>query len=42
MTPEEAQRAYDEAPDEPLSPERVEEIVAHATGKGPHPGRRDG
>lgn len=33
LTPEEADRAYDEAPEEPLSPERIAEIVAYATAE---------
>lgn len=34
LSPEEAQAAYDAAPEVPLSEERIDEIVAYATGKG--------
>lgn len=41
LTPEEAQRAYDLAPDVPLTQERIDEIVRFATGShepfGPWP-----
>jgi hypothetical protein len=35
MTPEEAQKAYDEAPEVPISEERIDEIVDYATRLGP-------
>ncbi len=35
LTPEQAQKAYDEAVPIPLSPERIEEIVDYATREEP-------
>jgi hypothetical protein len=35
LTAEEAQKAYDEAEDVPMSKERIQEIVDYATGKRP-------
>ncbi len=33
LTPDEAQKAYDEAEEVPLSEERIQEIVDYATGR---------
>ena len=37
LTEQEAQKAYDEAPDVPLSKERISEIVRYATQEQPNP-----